>query len=139
MEGFGIGKSALETFHEKIEKLGNDTGVIPVVSNVQMNEQPIPAHELHSVLSEAHYDLYKDVHGISPRWMRYEELTTPELEATMLALMAEEEAMIVEWDGIDARIAADEEAAREAARVEAVRAHEERYMDTAAALGACGW
>jgi hypothetical protein len=47
--------------------------------------------------------------------------------------------MIVEWDGIDARIAADEEAAREAARVEAVRAHEERYMDKAAALGACGW
>ncbi len=100
---------------------------------------PIPPEELHEALSEAHYDLYKEVHGIRPRWMRYEELSTPELEATMISLMAEAEEAAAEWDAIDARIAADAEAEREAVRVEAVRAHEERFMDAAAFLGACGW
>lgn len=106
---------------------------------MQTTGQPIPAHELHGALSEAHYDLYKDVHGISPRWMRYEEMSTPDLEATMLSLMAEAEEAAAEWDRIDARIAADAEAEREGVRVEALRAHEERFMDAAASLGACGW
>lgn len=99
---------------------------------------PVPAHELHSVLSQAYSDLYKETHGIRPRWMRFSEMATPALERAMLSLMEEaEEAgdLVAEWDGVDPRCAADEEAAR----VEAVRAHEERYMDAAASWGACGW
>ncbi len=108
-----------------------------------MTMQAIPADELHGVLSQANNDLYKEVHGSRPRWVDYAAMPTPELEALMLSLMAEaketEAERAAEWAGFDARIQADAEAVREAVRVEAVRAHEERFMDTAAACGARGW
>ena len=110
---------------------------------MQTTGQPIPAHELHGALSEAHNDLYKEVHGIRPRWVRYEEMTTPELEATMLRLMEEAEETAAdraaEWAAFETRVEAEAAAELEAIRVEAVRAHEERHMDAAAAQGACGW
>ena len=105
-------------------------------------DQVIPASELHSVLSQAHNDLYKEVNGIRPRWIRYSKMNTPELEALMIALMEDAEERVSEWDGFDARIEAEEAAEtaeREAIRVEAERAHEERFMDAAAAWGGAGW
>lgn len=97
--------------------------------------QPIPAHELHAVLTEAHYDLYKDVHGISPRWIDYDELTTPELEARMISLIAEaEEAAAVDAEE-EARLAKEEAEADEAAAAHAEVAHQERWLDEAQALG----
>jgi hypothetical protein len=38
-----------------------------------------------------HYDFYKDVHGIRPRWMNYDEMTEEQLEAEMEQLGRESE------------------------------------------------
>ena len=94
--------------------------------------QPIPADELHEALSEVHYDLYKDMHGISPRWMNYEAMTVGQVEAELLELQAEIEAAIV-WDAFKAQ-EAEKVAAREEGRV--VR---EQWMDRAQAHGCPGW
>lgn len=96
---------------------------------------PIPSEELHETLASYHWDLYKEIHGIRPRWYRYSEMTVSELEAAVLALEEWGEEIAPEWDSLDACIKAEEEA--EAA--EAARAHEERWMDAAAAVGALGW
>lgn len=95
--------------------------------------QPIPQEELHSVLSQAYSDLYKELNGVRPRWMRFDRMGTPELERRMLALMleAEEEAELVHKHN------AELEAEEDAREVE--RTREERWMDAAAAAGCLGW
>lgn len=34
-------------------------------------------------LAATHYDYYKDVHGVRPRWMNYDAMTEAELEAEL--------------------------------------------------------
>ena len=111
---------------------------MPVSFYVSTNH-PIPAHELHAVLSQAHNDLYKEVHGIRPRWIDYTAMPTPELEAMMLALMAEAEECAEKWAEQDALFAREEAEAQAAIVREAERAIRERWMDQAAMAGACGW
>lgn len=45
-------------------------------------------------LVASHYDFYKSVHGIRPRWMNYDAMTVEELEKAMddLAIQADEQA-----------------------------------------------
>jgi hypothetical protein len=40
-------------------------------------------------LAATHYDFYKDVHGIRPRWMNYDAMTEAELEAELDQLSKE--------------------------------------------------
>ena len=42
-------------------------------------------------LASDHYDFYKDVHGIRPRWMNYEVMTEAELELEISLLAKEAE------------------------------------------------
>jgi len=42
-------------------------------------------------LAATHYDFYKDVHGIRPRWMNYDDMTEAELEAELEQLGRESE------------------------------------------------
>ena len=42
-------------------------------------------------LAATHYDFYKDVHGIRPRWMNYDAMTEQELEAELDVLSKESE------------------------------------------------
>jgi hypothetical protein len=44
-------------------------------------------------LAADHYDFYKEVHGIRPRWMNYEAMSEQELETELRSL--EEEAAVV--------------------------------------------
>lgn len=53
-------------------------------------------------LATMHYDFYKDVHGVRPRWMNYDDMTEEELEAQLDQL------------GRESDIQAKEEAEREA-------------------------
>lgn len=53
-------------------------------------------------LAAMHYDFYKDVHGVRPRWMNYDEMTEQELESQLEQL------------GRESDIQAKEEAIREA-------------------------
>ena len=47
------------------------------------------AEQLDHYLAQAeHYDAYKDVHGIRPRWMKYSEMTTAEIEMETARLYA---------------------------------------------------
>jgi len=78
------------------------------------------------VLSQAYSDLYKELNGIRPRWMRFDRMGTPELERRMLALMLEAEAEA-------------ELVTKHNAQLEAEEAREERWMDAAAAAGCLGW
>jgi len=50
---------------------------------------PIPPEELHGALSGAIYDLYKYVHGVRPRWMKFDEMSVEELEKMHHELTAE--------------------------------------------------
>lgn len=100
---------------------------------------PIPTEELHEALSSYHWDLYKEVNGIRPRWYRYDEMSLEQLEEAVLRLEEWRDEMVGEWDGLDARIAADEAAQAAAEAAEAVRVREERWMDAAASMGAAGW
>lgn len=100
-----------------------------------MNALPIPPEELHDALAEAHWDLYKEVNGIRPRWYRYDEMSTGDLERAVLSLQEEAREAAEEWAAIEARLEAE---GRQEAE-EAVRRHEERWMDRAAAMGAPGW
>lgn len=47
-------------------------------------------------LAATHYDFYKDVHGIRPRWMNYEAMTEQELEQELDQLSAEAEVVRAE-------------------------------------------
>jgi hypothetical protein len=42
-------------------------------------------------LAATHYDFYKDVHGVRPRWMNYDEMTEAQLEAELDQLSKEAE------------------------------------------------
>ena len=42
-------------------------------------------------LAATHYDFYKDVHGIRPRWMNYDEMSEADLEAQLEQLGREAE------------------------------------------------
>lgn len=104
---------------------------------------PIPPEELHGVLSQAYSDLFKELNGIRPRWMKFDEMPTPKLESAFLSLQAEAEETFedrqAEMAALEAQWAAEEAAELEVAAREAIRAHEERWMDRAAERGAEGW
>lgn len=110
----------------------------------------IPSNQLHEALSGFHWDLYKEVNGIRPRHFRYEEMSVSELEAAISSLeedaaeaaeyLREEVERLAQEDAEYWRQVALTEAQRaELEAREAVRAHEERWMDRAAVLGAAGW
>jgi hypothetical protein len=82
-------------------------------------------------------DFYKGVHGIRPRWARFDSLEAVEAALEALSVEAAEEA---QWEA-ERAAAREKEAAEatEAARLEATRTHEERFLDTAASLGFQGW
>lgn len=47
-------------------------------------------------LAATHYDFYKDVHGIRPRWMNYDAMTEEELEKELDQLGRESEVQRIE-------------------------------------------
>lgn len=47
-------------------------------------------------LAATHYDYYKDVHGIRPRWMNYDAMTEAELEAELDSLSKQAEVVFAE-------------------------------------------
>lgn len=47
-------------------------------------------------LAATHYDFYKDVHGVRPRWMNYEAMTEQELEQELEQLGKEAERVFAE-------------------------------------------
>ena len=47
-------------------------------------------------LAAEHYDFYKDVHGIRPRWMNYDAMTVEELELEMKQLSTEADYVFAE-------------------------------------------
>ena len=47
-------------------------------------------------LAAEHYDFYKEVHGIRPRWMSYDAMTEEELEAEMAQLSKEADYVFAE-------------------------------------------
>ena len=47
-------------------------------------------------LAAEHYDFYKEVHGIRPRWMDYDAMTVEELEAEMAQLSKEADYVFAE-------------------------------------------
>lgn len=61
-------------------------------------------------LAATHYDWYKDVHGVRPRWMNYDAMTEADLEAELDQLSKE------------AEVVAREEAAQEAIAIAKVEA-----------------
>lgn len=86
-------------------------------------------------------DWYKEEHGFRPRWARFS--TLDEVEAALSALADECEARRAweaqrEEERREAREAAEREAAH-VALVESLLASDMRWMDRAAAVGACGW
>jgi len=82
-------------------------------------------------------DFYKAVHGIRPRWARFDSLEAVEAELEALSVEADRQA---EWE-TEQEAALETEVAEktEAARLEVIRVHEERFLDTAASLGFQGW
>lgn len=42
-------------------------------------------------LVATHYDFYKDVHGIRPRWMNYDEMSEADIEAELESLSKQSE------------------------------------------------
>lgn len=42
-------------------------------------------------LVASHYDFYKDVHGVRPRWMNYDEMSEEDLELALEQLSRESE------------------------------------------------
>ena len=40
----------------------------------------------HDQLAATHYDYYKDVHGIRPRWMNYDAMSEQDIESELSAL-----------------------------------------------------
>ena len=47
-------------------------------------------------LAATHYDFYKDVHGIRPRWMNYDAMTEEQLEQELDQLGREADAQRIE-------------------------------------------
>jgi len=47
-------------------------------------------------LAATHYDFYKDVHGVRPRWMNYDAMTEQELEQELDQLSREAEVQRIE-------------------------------------------
>ena len=47
-------------------------------------------------LAATHYDFYKDVHGIRPRWMNYDAMTEEDLEKELDQLGREADAQRIE-------------------------------------------
>lgn len=47
-------------------------------------------------LAATHYDFYKDVHGVRPRWMNYDEMSEQELEAELKNLSKQAEVVFAE-------------------------------------------
>lgn len=47
-------------------------------------------------LAATHYDFYKDVHGVRPRWMNYEEMSVEELKAELDSLSKQAEVVWAE-------------------------------------------
>ena len=47
-------------------------------------------------LAAEHYDFYKEVHGIRPRWMNYDAMTVEELEEEMAQLSKEADYVFAE-------------------------------------------
>jgi hypothetical protein len=82
-------------------------------------------------------DWYKEENGIRPRWARF--TTLDEVEAALAELAADCERRRA-WEA-EREKEREAERAREAhaAHVEALLAPVTRWMDRAAAMGACGW
>lgn len=72
-------------------------------------------------LAASHYDFYKSVHGVRPRWINYDECTEAELELMIDQLSAENDIVMAQ------------EAERER---KAIGAFEVRVMDLIEILGA---
>ena len=47
-------------------------------------------------LAATHYDFYKDVHGVRPRWMNYDAMTEQELEQELDSLSKQAEVVFAE-------------------------------------------
>ena len=47
-------------------------------------------------LAATHYDFYKDVHGVRPRWMDYDSMTEQDLEAELDNLSKQAEVVFAE-------------------------------------------
>jgi len=47
-------------------------------------------------LAATHYDFYKDVHGVRPRWMNYDAMTEQELEQELESLSKQAEVVFAE-------------------------------------------
>lgn len=60
-------------------------------------------------LAATHYDFYKSVHGIRPRWMNYDEMTEQELEAQLEQLSKESDIQEKEDDIREAKASEDVE------------------------------
>lgn len=57
----------------------------------------------HEQLSATHYDLYKDVYGIRPRWFNYEQFSVEELKKELDNLLREGERVWAEEKRIEAQ------------------------------------
>lgn len=58
------------------------------------------AEELdHYLAEQAYVNVYKSIHGIKPRWMSFDTLTTAEISAMTAALAVEEEPVPAQDDG----------------------------------------
>lgn len=68
-------------------------------------------------LSSIHYDLYKDVHGIRPRWIDYDAMSEEELEALLNHLQMELEESIIREKALED---------------EAIKVFEKRVLETIA-------
>ena len=49
----------------------------------------------HHDAQATHYDFYKEVHGIRPRWFNYSKMTTEQINEEIKSLEGEYEAMLV--------------------------------------------
>jgi len=72
-------------------------------------------------LAATHYDFYKDVHGVRPRWMDYDSMTEQDLEAELDNLSKQAEVVFAE------------EAKREQEAIVAFEARVADLLDTGAA------
>lgn len=64
------------------EKEGRFAGMV-VTDPAHWAEQNITtvAQYDHYMASMTHYEVYRDIHGIKPRWMDYDAMTTEEIQA----------------------------------------------------------
>lgn len=53
--------------------------------------------ELHQELSSVHFDFYKEVHGIRPRWFNYKAMSVEQLEEEIKQLKSEHDAQMA-WE-----------------------------------------